>query len=64
LNSDLDAPFNEILVEKPKPKKEGKVRSGNDKYACTALAWNATGKKLFAAFSDNIIRVYHVNEGN
>jgi len=60
LNTEADTPFSDISVEKPKPKKEGKVRQGNDKYACTALAWNATGRKLFAAFSDNIIRVYHV----
>jgi len=61
LNTEQDTPFSDISVEKPKPKKEGKVRQGNDKYACTALAWNATGRKLFAAFSDNIIRVYHVS---
>jgi len=60
LNTEADTPFSDISVEKPKPKKEGKTRQGNDKYACTALAWNATGRKLFAAFSDNIIRVYHV----
>lgn len=60
LNTDQETPFADIYVEKPKPKKEGKVRSGSDRFACTAIAWNATGRKLFAAFSDNIIRVYHV----
>jgi len=60
LNTEADTPFSDIFVEKPKPKKEGKVRQGNDKYACTAIAWNAKGNKLFAAFSDNVIRVYHV----
>eukprot|EP01016_Furgasonia_blochmanni_P009640 TRINITY_DN13_c0_g1_i8.p2 TRINITY_DN13_c0_g1~~TRINITY_DN13_c0_g1_i8.p2 ORF type:complete len:393 (-),score=193.11 TRINITY_DN13_c0_g1_i8:361-1476(-) len=29
--------------------------------ACTSLTWNAVGKKLFAGFSDGLIRVYHVN---
>lgn len=28
---------------------------------CTSLTWNALGKKLFAGFSDGLIRVYHVN---
>jgi len=41
LNTEADTPFSDIFVEKPKPKKEGKVRQGNDKYACTAIAWNA-----------------------
>lgn len=28
--------------------------------ACTAIAWSATGTKLFAAFSDNVVRVYNI----
>jgi len=28
---------------------------------CTSLTWNALGKKLFAGFSDGLIRVWHVN---
>jgi len=58
LNTEAETPFADIYVEKPK--KEGKIRRGSDRFACTAIAWNATGRKLFAAFSDNIIRVYHV----
>jgi len=27
---------------------------------CTSLTWNALGKKLFAGFSDGIIRVWHI----
>jgi hypothetical protein len=26
---------------------------------CTSLAWNSLGQKLFAGFSDGLIRVYH-----
>eukprot|EP01041_Mallomonas_annulata_P002239 gene2239-4353_t len=28
---------------------------------CTCLAWSADGSDLFAGYTDNIIRVYHVN---
>ena len=28
---------------------------------CTCLAWSADGSDLFAGFTDNVIRVYHVN---
>jgi guanine nucleotide-binding protein subunit beta-2-like 1 protein len=28
---------------------------------CTCLAWSADGSDLFAGFTDNLIRVYHVN---
>jgi len=44
-----------------KPKKEGKPRKGGDRHAATCLAWSADGKKLYAGFTDNLIRVYHVN---
>lgn len=30
---------------------------------CTCLAWSADGSDLFAGYTDNIIRVYHVNAG-
>ena len=30
---------------------------------CTCLAWSADGSDLFAGYTDNIIRVYHVNGG-
>jgi len=39
-------------------KKDGKVRK---QAQCTSLCWNALGKKLFAGFSDGVIRVWHVN---
>jgi len=58
LNTESESPFADIYVERPK--KEGKIKRGSDKFPCTALAWNATGRKLFAAFTDNIIRVYNV----
>jgi guanine nucleotide-binding protein subunit beta-2-like 1 protein len=28
--------------------------------SCTSVAWNSSGKKLFAGFTDGLIRVYHV----
>ena len=30
---------------------------------CTCLAWSADGSDLFAGYTDNVIRVYHVNAG-
>jgi len=30
---------------------------------CTCLAWSADGSDLFAGYTDNIIRVYHVKSG-
>jgi guanine nucleotide-binding protein subunit beta-2-like 1 protein len=62
LNSEKDQPFSEITV--PRPKKEGKLKGASDKFACTAIAWNSTGTKLFAAFTDNVIRVYHFTSGS
>jgi len=45
-------------IETPPTKKEGKkIRN----LMCTALSWNADGKKLFAGFNDGLIRVHHVN---
>lgn len=31
---------------------------------CTCLAWSADGSILYAGYTDNLIRVYHVNGGN
>jgi len=28
---------------------------------CTSLAWSADGSDLFAGYTDNVIRVYHVD---
>jgi guanine nucleotide-binding protein subunit beta-2-like 1 protein len=28
---------------------------------CTSLAWNSVGKRLFAGFTDGLIRVWNVN---
>jgi guanine nucleotide-binding protein subunit beta-2-like 1 protein len=59
LNNDSDDPVAKLVVEKPKKKKELKLRA--DSYPCTAIAWSPNGRKLYAAFTDNIIRVYDVN---
>jgi guanine nucleotide-binding protein subunit beta-2-like 1 protein len=58
LNPNEDA-IAKLIVERPKKKKESKLRA--DSYACTSIAWSADGKKLFAGYTDNIIRVYDVN---
>lgn len=59
LASDSDQAMEDIIVEKPK--KEGKPRKSSDRHACTCLAWSASGTKLYAGFTDNLIRVYHIN---
>jgi guanine nucleotide-binding protein subunit beta-2-like 1 protein len=59
LASESDQAMFDITAEKPR--KEGKPRKGGDKYACTSLAWSTNGTRLYAGFSDNLIRVYHVN---
>lgn len=59
LTSDSDEAIAKLVVEKPRKKNESKLRA--ESFACTALAWSSTGRKLFAAFTDNIIRVYDVN---
>jgi len=58
LNSESDDPIAKLVVEKPK-KEKASHRPEN--YACTALAWSSNGSKLFAAFTDNIVRVYGVD---
>jgi len=58
LVSDSDDPIAKLVVEKPKKEKATGHRP--DIYPCTALAWSSTGRKLFAAFTDNVIRVYDV----
>jgi guanine nucleotide-binding protein subunit beta-2-like 1 protein len=62
LNNESDDAVAKIVVEKNKKKKESKLR--NDVYPCTALAWSGNGSKLFAAFTDNTIRVYDVAAGD
>lgn len=52
---DKSKPIATIDVE---TKKDGKKKKAP---SCTSLTWNALGKKLFAGFSDGIIRVYSVN---
>jgi len=52
-------PLETIEIE---TKKEGKGRKRPPQ--CTSLTWNALGKKLFAGFTDGLIRVYHINSGD
>jgi guanine nucleotide-binding protein subunit beta-2-like 1 protein len=59
LNVESDDPIARLVVEKPKKEKATKHRA--DTYTCTAMAWSSNGRKLYAAFTDNIIRVYDVN---
>jgi guanine nucleotide-binding protein subunit beta-2-like 1 protein len=59
LNNESDEAIAKLIVEKPRKKKETKLRA--ESYACTSLAWSTNGRKLFAGFTDNIIRVYDVN---
>jgi len=59
LNGESDDPIAKLVVEKPKKEKATAHRA--ETYPCTALAWSSSGKKLFAAFTDNVIRVYDVN---
>jgi guanine nucleotide-binding protein subunit beta-2-like 1 protein len=59
LAGDSEQSMFDIVAEKPK--KEGKPRKGGDRHAATCLAWSADGKKLYAGFTDNLIRVYHVS---
>jgi len=47
------------IETQPTKKYEGKKNQKN--LMCTALTWNADGKKLFAGFNDGMIRVHHVN---
>lgn len=55
-----DTPLVELTYEKKNTEKEKKPKS----LACTSLCWNALGKKLFAGFSDGIIKVWQVsNQG-
>jgi guanine nucleotide-binding protein subunit beta-2-like 1 protein len=50
-----------VITSTSDDKKEETKKAHERKLACSALAWSATGMKLFAAFSDNAIRVYHIN---
>jgi len=59
LNNESDEAIAKLIVEKPRKKKETKLRA--ESYACTSLCWSTNGRKLFAGFTDNIIRVYDVN---
>jgi guanine nucleotide-binding protein subunit beta-2-like 1 protein len=59
LNGDSDDPIAKLVVEKRSKDKATKHRPDN--YAATALAWSSNGRKLYAAFTDNVIRVYDVN---
>jgi guanine nucleotide-binding protein subunit beta-2-like 1 protein len=59
LNGDSDDPIAKLVVEKRSKDKVTKHRPDN--YAATALAWSSNGRKLYAAFTDNVIRVYDVN---
>lgn len=59
LNQDSDDPIGKLIVEKPKRTKTTSLRP--ETYPCTSLSWSTNGRKLFAAFTDNIIRVYDVN---
>jgi len=59
LNGESDDPIAKLVVEKPKKEKATAQRA--ETYPCTALAWSSSGKKLFAAFTDSVIRVYDVN---
>jgi len=59
LAGDSEQSMFDIVAEKPK--KEGKPRKGGDRHAATSLAWSADGRKLYAGFTDNLIRVYHVS---
>jgi len=59
LNGDSDDPIAKLVVEKRSKEKATKHRPDN--YAATALAWSSNGRKLYAAFTDNVIRVYDVN---
>lgn len=49
-------PFTVLEPEVPKGEKAKKKTLP----VCTSIAWNSTGKKLFAGFTDGLIRVYHV----
>jgi len=42
---------------------EAPAKTGKKIPQCTALCWNSLGKKLFAGFTDGLIRVYHVSTG-
>jgi len=59
LNNESDEAIAKLIVEKPRKKKETKLRA--ESYSCTSLSWSTNGRKLFAGFTDNIIRVYDVN---
>jgi guanine nucleotide-binding protein subunit beta-2-like 1 protein len=58
LRAESEDPMAKLVVQKKKAK-ESKVRA--DSLACTAVAWSSTGRKLYAAYSDKVIRVYNVN---
>jgi len=59
LSNDADDPIAKLVVEKPK--KENATKHRPDTYAATSLAWSSNGRKLYAGFTDNIIRAYDVN---
>jgi len=59
LNNESDDAIAKLIVEKPKKKKEVGLRASS--YACTSLSWSPNGRKLFAGYTDNTIRVYDVN---
>jgi len=42
-------------VDSKKPSKVAKLPM------CMSLTWNSVGRKLFAGFTDGVIRVWHVN---
>jgi|Dee2metaT_8_FD_contig_51_1960492_length_1088_multi_17_in_0_out_0_1 WD40 repeat protein len=60
--NDSDKPIGDLTHEHTnKSSKSTGKRVKNS--SCTTIAWNATGKKLFAGFKDGYVRVWHTSEG-
>ena len=53
-----EKPISELSAEAKRDSKSKRARS----VGCTALSWNALGKRLFAGFTDGLIRYWNVNQ--
>jgi len=48
-------------IVKPREVKEGQKKKATKLPMCISLTWNSVGKRLFAGFTDGLIRVYETN---
>jgi len=63
LSSEIDKSFCDITAEQFQVSTKESAKTKKIKPpSCTSLTWSSTGQKLFAGFTDKLIRVYHVEK--